>query len=139
MISSLREKDKYPRSIFIKVFADIYPMSKREDVEKRAYRIAPRREKYQILLEVLRGCVEEEKPTRLMYKTNLSWATLHKYLDTLVEDGYIDEISLGDRRKVDKRCHFVYKTSEKGTEFLRSYGEFEKGLRDVFPTLFSNI
>lgn len=45
-----------------------------------------RRNRRDMTLDVLRSIhIGEWKPTRIMYKANLSWKTLHEILDTLVE------------------------------------------------------
>ena len=50
------------------------------------------------------------KPTLIMYKTNLSWATLQDIFKTLVERGFIAE----EMKKKSKR----YQVTEKGRNAL---------------------
>ena len=51
-----------------------------------------RRSRLEIFFDVLavidRGV---SKPTRIMYKTNLSWTSLHEVFETLITGGFIQE------------------------------------------------
>lgn len=70
-----------------------------------------KRDKLSMFVDIL-VCVKkgEEKPTRIMYKANLSWIPLMKKLDILTEQGLLE-------RTVDngRRC---YKITPKGVQFL---------------------
>jgi len=70
-----------------------------------------RRSKLQIFEDVLRVIDNGEyKPTRIMYKSNLSWNPLNKILNSMVNLGLIEE------KNVKGRKHFFI--TQKGKEFL---------------------
>ena len=60
------------------------------------------------------------KPTRLMYKTNLSWTPLKKYLGFLVNQGLVTVD--------DTTGHNLYAITDKGREVLESFNQFMEGL-----------
>lgn len=75
-------------------------------------------------LDILRAIQEgEEKPTRIMSKSNMTWSQLQQGLDFLVESGFIEEKVLGERpmRRVDKRTKNRYLVTEKGASVLRYF------------------
>ncbi len=70
-----------------------------------------RRSKLQIFEDVLRAIDSGEyKPTRIMYKSNLSWNPLNKILNSMINLGLVEE------RDVKGRKYFFI--TEKGKEFL---------------------
>jgi hypothetical protein len=69
-----------------------------------------------------------EKPTRIMYKSNLSWGPLQKLLKNMVEFGMLEIVDPagfgreGDRRargRTDKRSAYRYRVTKKGFVILR--------------------
>jgi predicted transcriptional regulator len=72
---------------------------------------------FDILNTIEKGTV---KPTRIMYKTNLSWETLQDMFDTLIKGGFIKE----ETKKNSK----VYQVTEKGRNALVYYGKSLDGL-----------
>ena len=81
--------------------------------------MSTRRSSFQIAVDVLtvisRG---EERPTRIMYASNLSWNSLKGTLDTLVGKGYVDEVSMNQKQK-------RYSISSKGRDVLSYYTRLE--------------
>jgi len=70
-----------------------------------------KRSKLQIFEDVLRVIAEGEyKPTRIMYRSNLSWSPLKKILENMINLGLVEE-------KIVKRHRYFFITS-KGEEFL---------------------
>ena len=65
----------------------------------------------------------EEKPTRIMSKSNLTWAQLQEGLVFLEESGFIQEKVIGSsrRQKIDKRTKNMYTLTEKGASVLRYF------------------
>ena len=86
-----------------------------------------RRSRLEIYFEIL-DVVNKgvEKPTRIMYKTNLSWITLNQMFDTLISGGFISEINT----KNAKRYHIT----EKGQNALSYYRRSLEGLIEIKPT-----
>ena len=58
----------------------------------------------------------ENKPTRIMYATNLSYVSLKSNLTLLVNKGYVDEEYISDKNK-------LYSITSKGFEVLRYYNQ----------------
>ena len=75
-----------------------------------------KRSKLEIYLEVLKAIDRgTEKPTRIMYKTNLSWRPLMNILESLQNQGFITGHKDGS--------HTVYKATEKGENVLQYFSE----------------
>jgi len=79
-----------------------------------------RRSKLEIYLDVL-AIVKEgtEKPTRIMYGSNLSWKPLQKILNSMVKQGLVVEMDSEDGD--DKRTTKFYKITQKGENVLRYF------------------
>ena len=73
-----------------------------------------RRSKLEIYMDVLRiiskGC---HKPTRIMYRSNLSWNPLCEVMDFLVNQGVVRVKKSGKKKE--------YYLTEKGREILKYY------------------
>jgi len=55
-----------------------------------------RRGEVQILIDILGVSLKGVKVTRLMYKANLSYSTLHKYLSAMSKQGLIVKVCNND-------------------------------------------
>ena len=84
-----------------------------------------RLEIYFDILEVIQRGID--KPTRIMYKTNLSWATLQEQFETLIKGGFINE-ELKDNAK-------RYSVTEKGRGALSYHLKSLDGLVKVTQTI----
>ena len=60
----------------------------------------------------------EDRPTRIMYASNLSWNSLRGTLDLLVAKGYVDEALMNQRKK-------RYSITGKGRDVLNYYDRLE--------------
>lgn len=83
-----------------------------------------RRSRLEIFFDVL-AVVERgvQKPTRIMYKTNLSWTSLYDVFATLIEGGFIlEEVSPTSKR---------YSITEKGRNALSYHLRSLEGLVQV--------
>jgi predicted transcriptional regulator len=80
-----------------------------------------RRGEVQILIDILEISLRGVKVTRLMYKANLSYSTLRKYLSTMSKRGLIAKV-----------CHddgsVVYHATEKGKTVLNRLKEVKQVL-----------
>lgn len=89
-----------------------------------------RRSKLEIVLSVLdavrNGC---DKPTRIMYRSNLSWKPLGRILGSLVKQGLLEESENTGSRRSKK----TYALTERGLGLLR-YFEGANELIDVGET-----
>ena len=81
-----------------------------------------RRDKLYIIAEILEIAKEGTLKTQIMYKANLSFTQLNDYL------GFMLKISLMDKTVENDRE--VYKSTEKGQDFLQRYREINELLKD---------
>lgn len=83
-----------------------------------------RRSRLEIYFEILdvigRGV---DKPTRIMYKTNLSWITLHQIFETLINGGFMGETDSKNTKR--------YYITEKGKSALAYYRKSLEGLVEI--------
>ncbi len=81
--------------------------------------MSPRRSSFKIAIDVLKVIGEgEDRPTRIMYASNLSWNSLQRTLDILVNKGYVDENQISERVR-------KYSITAKGNEVLGYYDRLE--------------
>ncbi|MFW6108926.1 MAG: winged helix-turn-helix domain-containing protein [archaeon] len=81
--------------------------------------MSPRRSSFKIAIDVLNVIGEgEDRPTRIMYASNLSWNSLQRTLDILVNKGYVDENQISERVR-------KYSITAKGHEVLGYYDRLE--------------
>ncbi len=81
--------------------------------------MSPRRSSFKIAIDVLKVIGEgEDRPTRIMYASNLSWNSLQRTLDILVNKGYVDENQISERVR-------KYSITAKGHEVLGYYDRLE--------------
>ena len=79
-----------------------------------------RRSQLEVHLDVLRTIKDgTDKPTRIMYGSNLSWQPLKKILSYMISQGLVTEIESGGRG--DKRTSKTYKITQKGENVLRYF------------------
>ena len=76
-----------------------------------------RRSELDIVHDILKVSRRGARKTSIMYKANLSFTQLERYLKLLEERGLI-------------RNSDAYYTTEKGRRFLESYGEMKKMLEE---------
>jgi predicted transcriptional regulator len=81
--------------------------------------ISERRSRIRLCLDVLKVIDKGvEKPTNIMYKSNLSWSTFKKILSLLESEGLIRCETIGERKR--------YKITKKGTDALNYYRKAEE-------------
>jgi predicted transcriptional regulator len=81
-------------------------------------KLSLRRSSFQITIDVLKVIDKgEQRPTRIMYASNLSWNSLKSTLGLLVTKGYIYENYLDRNKK--------YFITAKGREILGYYNQLD--------------
>jgi len=91
-----------------------------------------RRSKLNIMLSVLSTVKEgADKPTRIMYATNLSWNPLQEVLSSLVKQELLREIEVPGNKRSRRR----YEVTEKGVNVL-TYFEGASELLDIKEVIF---
>jgi len=78
--------------------------------------MSKKRSRLEIYIDILRVLKKgERKPTRIMYKTNLSWTPLQEILESMTSQEIIKKIEVNKRKK--------YVITEKGLNVLRYFEE----------------
>lgn len=78
--------------------------------------MSSRRSRIEIYLDVLQAIRKGvQKPTLIMYRTNLSWKPLMQILDAMMEQDLIISEDMGR--------HVTYKITEKGANVLNYFNE----------------
>ena len=80
-------------------------------------RVKKRRGRAEIIADILSAATKDAKKTQVVYKANLNFKRVGKYLPYLEEKGLIEDIGS------------EYKTTEKGKQFLRDYQKLEEQLK----------
>lgn len=75
-----------------------------------------KRNRLEIAGDMLEAARNGARKTRIMYGANLSYELLVAYLLTLIKEGLLE----------DSDENGVYRTSKKGTTFLKEFAEFRK-------------
>ena len=79
-------------------------------------RVSSKRSRIEIYLDILRAIRKGVyKPTRIMYRTNLSWKPLMHILDAMMEQDLIISENTGR--------HVTYKITEKGMNVLNYFNK----------------
>ncbi|RZN42971.1 MAG: hypothetical protein EFT35_01345 [Methanophagales archaeon ANME-1-THS] len=80
------------------------------------WRFKERRGKLEIIADILSATLKGAKKTELVYKANINFTRIERYLTYLMEIGLIEQI------------HGEYRITEKGREFLRDYQNVKEQL-----------
>lgn len=87
-----------------------------------AFSMVRRRGEVDILTDILSVALKDVRVTHLMYRANLSYSTLRKYLSASLDKGLIDKVDHGDGS-------VVYYTTEKGRLLLEKLRDVKYALR----------
>lgn len=72
-----------------------------------------RRDRHDIIAQILDHAREGRIKTHLMYKAKLSYAQINEYLPLLIERGFLENMTF--KRK--KRMVTMYRTTQRGMDF----------------------
>jgi len=81
-----------------------------------------RRDRHDIIAEILKTAKEGRIKTHIMYKAKLSYAQINEYIPALVTNGFLENTTLKSGRRPKK----VYKTTLKGTRFIENFESMKK-------------
>jgi len=85
--------------------------------------LSQRRSKLEMTLSLLESVrAGLDKPTRIMYDSNMSWRPTRRMLSLLVDQGFLSEI----QDEGDKRSSTRYAITEKGLNVLEYFNEGKK-------------
>jgi len=78
---------------------------------------AKRRDRHDIIVEILKTAINGKVKTHIMYKARLSYAQLNEYLPKLVENGFLENHKI----KHGKYYKKVFQTTPKGLKLLEGF------------------
>ena len=81
-----------------------------------------RRDRHEIVSEILNYARRGKIKTHIMYKAKLSYSQIQEYLPLLVKKGFIENMTIKRRKQTLK----MYRTTEKGIEFLNRLESMNK-------------
>jgi predicted transcriptional regulator len=73
-----------------------------------------RRDRHDIVAEILKTAKGGRIKTHIMYKAKLSYSQINEYLNLLVEKGFLENMTVKRKRQTIT----MYRTTKKGMEFL---------------------
>ncbi|HDO42347.1 MAG TPA: hypothetical protein ENH03_05550 [Candidatus Bathyarchaeota archaeon] len=79
-----------------------------------------RRNRFEVMYEILFFCRTERQKTKIMYKCNLSFRLLEKYVNFLLSRNLLE--NLGEKR---------YHTTPRGMKFLEEYEHIRRMLNET--------
>lgn len=81
-----------------------------------------RRTRIDILAKILSGALNNRLKTRIMFKASLNYNQAEQYFDFLIKAGLLQRDGSGKR--------ILYKTTEKGKEFITKYKALKELIED---------
>ena len=90
-----------------------------------------RRDKLYIIAEILEIAKDGVLKTQIMYRANLSFTQLNDYLKFMLKNALLEKVLLNDKE--------VYKTTEKGMNFLQRYREITELLKTEGDNYKNNV
>jgi len=82
-----------------------------------------RRSQLEICLDILKAVAEgRNKPTHIMYRANLSWVRLKKYLNFLINEGLL--------KVINDQNGSIFSLTRKGREVVKYYMEIKIIMQD---------
>ena len=73
-----------------------------------------RRDRHDIVAEILKTAREGRIKTHIMYKAKLSYSQINSYLQLLIEKGFLENNTIRRKRQIVT----VYRTTPKGVEYI---------------------
>ena len=73
-----------------------------------------RRDRHDIVAEILKTAKEGRIKTHIMYKAKLSYSQINTYLQLLVEKGFLENNTIRRKRQIVT----IYRTTPKGVEYI---------------------
>lgn len=81
-----------------------------------------RRDRHEIIAEILKTAKNGKIKTHIMYKAKLSYAQTNEYLSLLVDKGFLEPFTV-KHKKIRKK---LYRTTEKGIKLLENFESIAK-------------
>jgi len=83
---------------------------------------ARRRDRHDIIVEILKTAIEGKIKTHIMYKAKLSYAQVNEYLPSLLANGFLENATIRHKGQHKK----VFKTTHKGLRFIENFESMNK-------------
>ena len=80
-----------------------------------------KRDKDEIIAEILNVCTKGASKTHIVYLANLNFRTIDPYLKLLIKNNLIE---------IYKNQHIRYKTTEKGINLMKNINQIENNLSE---------
>ncbi len=90
--------------------------------------VSRRRDRHDIVAEILQNAKGGTKMTHLMYKARLSYGQVTEYIPALIEKGYLERLTIKGRHKTEQH---LLKTTDVGVKFLDNLRATELALQRV--------
>jgi predicted transcriptional regulator len=81
-----------------------------------------RRDRHDIVAEILKTAVNGKIKTHIMYRARLSYSQINEYLPMLVDKGFLDNTRVSRGRQTAA----VYRTTTKGLQFIENLESINK-------------
>jgi len=81
-----------------------------------------RRDRHDIVAEILKTAVKGQIKTHIMYRAKLSYSQINEYLPLLVEKGFLENVHVAR----GKQRIIVYRTTSKGLQFIENLESVNK-------------
>ena len=81
-----------------------------------------RRDRHDIVAEILNHAKRGRIKTHIMYGAKLSYSQINEYLNLLIDKGFLENMAVRQKKQVIT----VYRTTEKGREFLDHLESIDK-------------
>ncbi|MFB0514777.1 MAG: winged helix-turn-helix domain-containing protein [Candidatus Bathyarchaeia archaeon] len=73
-----------------------------------------RRDRHDIVAEILKTARGGKIKTHIMYKAKLSYSQINEYLNLLIKKGFLENMTIKRKRQIIT----MYRTTKKGMEYL---------------------
>lgn len=81
-----------------------------------------RRDRHDIIAEILKTARDAKIKTHIMYKAKLSYSQINEYLSLLLNKGFLEDMAVKRKRQTIT----MYRTTKKGKELLDSMESVSK-------------
>jgi predicted transcriptional regulator len=87
-----------------------------------------KRDENLIASQILEICQNGAGKTKILYQANLNSTKVNQYLDNLIKNGFIAEITMGHR--------VIYKTTTSGQELKKRLDQLQNEIEELHANLF---
>ena len=91
---------------------------------------ALRRSEVEIICDILKICLDGAAKTNIVYRANLNFTRLNRYLSMLLGMGYVS-MAIASRQGIVEEMKIVYTTTGQGKSFLAKFVRMQKGLEKL--------